>query len=1024
MSLLKQISESFRFRIVSSFLLVLLPALIVLAVAVQYFLIPSMRQGIKEELTNSTRVLTGTMRASSSALIRNHLKAIAEQNREIASQHLSLVDQGVLTREEAVKRLRSIFLSQQIGRSGYIYCLDHSGNVPIHPNKDVENTNATGFEFVREQLERKEGYIEYDWQNPGEKSARSKALYMVYFEPLDWIISVSSYRDEFNELIDLKDFRDAVSSLKFGKSGYAYVFSKEGKILLHPVFGYLTDLSTIDPATDVLKPMLSQDSGVVEYEWRNPEEPQARKKIAVFETVPEYGWIVVSSAYLDEVMAPVDLLVRLGYISIFVVFMATGIATFLLSGRLSRPIDAMLHQLDENTKSGVHKPLPTHSHDEIGRLAQEFNNFFTVIHTQAEQLRKERERYQSLFETSPDAVFLMQRMKIIDCNPATCDIFAGSREAILGRSVVDLSPPFQGSNIPSSFLAEKITGQLPEKCLQVFDWVHQTVDGRPFDAEVRLKPFGDDDGEMLIVAFVRDITKRKRAEEALLLTQFIFDKASVGIFRSGADARILNVNEQACKSLGYTREELCQLSLYDIDPALSQEQFKELRQKRVEESVVEFESSHRAKNGYVFPVHISSNLLEYQGEQFSISFVRDISEEKNNEKQKAIMEAHLQQAQRMEALGTLAGGVAHDFNNILTAIIGYTDLTKLASQENPQIQAYLSQLQSASLRAKNLVKQILSFSKQGNLEKRPIDISQVLNEALDLFKGSIPASIELYQHIKADLGTVIANETQIHQVIMNLCTNACHAMGKEGGRLEIDLVPVSITDSDAIHYPDLTPGQYLKLVVIDTGHGISADDLANIFEPYFTTKPMGEGTGLGLSTVHGIVKDHGGDIKVYSEVNVGTTFQIFLPLVDSETEPSLLSESDLLRGTETILYVDDEKYLIDLGKELLEGLGYVVETRASSIDAWEAFQVHPEKYDLVITDMTMPQLSGMELAVKVLEVHPDMPIILCTGFSTRLNTDRLKGIGVKKVLMKPVTLMELSVAIREVLDAEERGHRG
>ncbi|MDK9706768.1 MAG: cache domain-containing protein [Desulforhopalus sp.] len=1024
MSLLKQISESFRFRIVSSFLLVLLPALIVLAVAVQYFFIPSMRQGVKEELANSTRVLTGSMRASAGALIRNHLKAIAEKNREIAGQHLSLVDQGLLTREEAVKRLRAIFLSQQIGSSGYIYCLDHNGNVPIHPNKDVENTDVTGFQFVREQLKRKEGYIEYDWQNPGEQSARPKALYMVYFEPLDWIISVSSYRAEFNELLDLQDFRDAVTSLKFGKSGYAYVFNKEGKVLLHPVLGYLTDLSTIDAATESLKPMLTQDSGIVEYEWRNPEEPQARKKIAVFESVPEYGWIVVSSAYLEEVMAPVDLIVRLGYIAMLAVVAAVGLATFLLSGRLSRPIDAMLHQLDDNTKSGIHKPLPTQSNDEIGRLAQEFNNFFTVIHSQGEQLRKERERYQSLFETSPDAVFLMQGMKIIDCNPATCEIFAGTREAILGRSVVDLSPPFQGDNISSALLAEKITGQLPEKRLQAFDWVHKTVDGRLFDAEVRLKPFGDDDDEMLMVAFVRDITKRKRAEEALLLTQFIFDKASVGIFRSGADARILNVNEQACKSLGYTREELCQLSLFDIDPALSPETFKGLREKRVEHSVVEFESLHRSKNGYVFPVHISSNLLEYQGEQFSISFVRDITEEKNNEKQKAIMEAHLQQAQRMEALGTLAGGVAHDFNNILTAIIGYTDLTKLASHDNPQIQAYLVQLQSASLRAKNLVKQILSFSKQGNLEKRPIDISQVLHEALDLFKGSIPSGIELHQHIQADLGTVIANETQIHQVIMNLCTNACHAMGKGGGRLEIDLVPVSITDRDAINYPDLTTGQYLKLVVIDTGHGITADDLANIFEPYFTTKPMGEGTGLGLSTVHGIVKDHGGGIKVYSEVHVGTTFQIFLPLVESESETSLLSESELLRGTETILYVDDEKYLIDLGKELLEGLGYTVETRASSLDAWEAFQVHPGKYDLVITDMTMPQLSGMELAMKILEIQPDMLVILCTGFSTRLNAERLKGIGVKKVLMKPVTLMELSVAVREVLDEAKGGHTG
>lgn len=1000
--------------------MVLLPALILLAVAVEYFLIPSMQQSAKQELTNSTQVLTQSIRASAGALIRNHLKAIAEKNREIANQHLSLVDQGLLTREEAISRLHSILLSQQIGTSGYIYCLNQSGKVVVHPNKEVENTDVTRFEFVREQLKRKEGYLEYDWQNPGEQSSRPKALYMVYVEPLDWIISVSSYRAEFNELLDLKDFRDAVLSLQFGKSGYAYVFNKEGKTLIHPIFSYLTDLTTINPASDVFKPMLTQDSGVIEYAWRNPEESSPRKKIAVFEGVPEYGWIIVSSAYLDEIMGPVSLLIRLGYIAILAVFIAAALATYFLSGRLSRPIDAMLQQLDKNTKSGIHEPLQTSSHDELGRLAQEFNNFFRVINGQSEQLKKERERYQSLFATSPDAVFLMRGLKIIDCNPATCDIFEGSREAILNLSVLDLSPPAQEHDMSSSLLAEKITRQTPHEGLQTFDWVHKTTAGRLFDAEVRLKPFGIDAGEPLLVAFVRDITERKRAEEALRLTQFIFDKASVGIFRSDADARILNINEKACRSLGYTREELCQMSLFDIDPSLSPERFKGIMQKRSEQTVVAFESFHRTKIGNTFPVHITSNHLEYQGQQYSISFVRDITEEKNNAKQKEIMEAHFRQAQRMEALGTLAGGVAHDFNNILTAIIGYTDLTKLASQGNPHIQSYLGQLQSASLRAKNLVQQILSFSKQGNLEKRPVDISQVISEALGLIKGSIPSTIEMFQHINGDLGTVIANETQIHQVVMNLCTNACHAMEKAGGRLEIDLVPVTITDKDITNYPDLTAGQYLKLVVIDTGHGIPADDIANIFEPYFTTKPMGEGTGLGLSTVHGIVKDHGGSIKVYSEVTAGTTFQIFLPLAESETIPSILSENTLRRGSETILYVDDEKYLIDLGKELLEGLGYSVETRASSIDACEAFQVHPKKYDLIISDMTMPQLSGMDLAVRILEIRPDMPIILCTGFSTRLNTERLKDIGIKRVLMKPVTLMGLSGAVREVLDEAQK----
>lgn len=1016
MVLPKRLIDTFRFRIISSFLMVLLLVLVFLSVTVESYLLPVLRQNVKEELTNSTRALANSVRAGAAVTIRNHLKAIAEKNREITAQHISLVKQGILTQEEAVQRLRAILLSQRIGSSGYIYCLDHDGRVVVHPNKDVENTDTSRFEFVRTQIAQKEGYVEYDWQNPGETTSRAKALYMVYFEPLDWIISVSSYRDEFYELLDPKDFHDAVSSLQFGESGYAYVFNQEGKALIHPKLEYLTHIRQSSLEPNILESMLSRGSGQIEYSWKNPEELESRRKIAVFESLPEYGWTIVSSAYLDEVMRPVKLITQFGYISIFVLFIATSVVAYFLSGRLSKPIDAMIHQLDENIKTGSHETLPVYNNDELGRLAQEFNTFFGVLDAQSEQLRRERERYQSLFEASPDAVFLLKGVTIIDCNPATCEIFNSSKDELLGHTVVDLSPPTQAESKSSGGLAARITQRSPQYKLQTFEWVHQTMDGRLFDAEVRLKPFGREDGDLLLVAFLRDITERKRDEEALRLTQFAFDRASFGIFRNGANAKILNVNDQACKSLGYTREELCSMFLFDIDPSLTPERFAKLKQKRNEKGVVAFETQHRAKDGRTFPVHITSNLLEYDGEQYSITFVRDISEEKKIEKQKSTMEAHFRQSQRMEALGTLAGGIAHDFNNILSAIFGYTELTKMECQDNNKIQSYLTQLHAASTRAKNLVQQILSFSRQGNTEKSPVDISKVINEAIELIRVSTPSTIEIVNNVNTYLGTVFANETQIHQVVMNLCTNACHAMEEKGGRLEIDLLPVMISSHDVPNYPELHPGRYLNLVVTDTGYGISPDKIAKIFDPYFTTKQIGEGTGLGLSTVHGIVMDHDGTIKVYSEVNKGSAFQVLLPLVESEADQSAQVEESFPQGTETILFVDDEKLLIDIGKELLKGLGYSVETRASSLDAYEAFRATPEKYDLIVSDVTMPKLTGEQLARKIQEIEPGLPIILCTGFSSRLNLEELKKIGVKKILMKPITLMELAVAVRTVLD--------
>ncbi len=1013
---LKNALGTFRFRIFCSFLLALLPVLLLLAVAVECFLIPSMQRSVRQDLTNSTRLLASTIRASAAVSIRNHLKAIAENNREIAAQHISLVKQGLLSKEEAVKRLKAIFLSQRIGSSGYVYCLDHNGIVVVHPNEAVENTNNSRFEFIREQLRRKEGYLEYNWRNPGEKTARPKALYMVYFEPLDWIISVSSYKSEFKEMVDPADFREAVSSLQFGESGYAYVFDQEGKILIHPKLDYFKDHMWNELASEILNPMRSKGSGFIEYSWRNPGEAESRRKIAVFQSIPEYGWIVASSAYVNEVMEPVDLTIKTIYFSILTGLIALGMATYFLSGRLSRPIAAMLNQLDQKAHSGSLEPLTVTTHDELGRLALEFNSFTKKIASQSEQLKKERERYQSLFEASPDAVLLLQGTTLIDCNPATCTLFACDKVSLIGSTLLDISPPVQPSNENSGVLAEKIIGRFSQFTLQTYEWVFKTVEGRLFDAEVRLKPFSVENGEPLLVAFVRDITERKQDEESLRLNQFTFDKASFGIFRSGMKGQILNVNEQACRSLGYTKEELCGMSLFDIDPTLSPKRLNDLLLKTVEIETNSFESTHRAKNGRVFPVKITSNLLEYRDERYSVSFVRDITEDKIKEKQKATLESHYRQAQRMEALGTLAGGIAHDFNNILSAIIGYTELTQRESPDDSKVQSYLLQIHKAGVRAKNLVQQILSFSRQTNSVKHPIDISKVMNEALNMIKVSIPSSVEIVHDIKANLGTVLANETQIHQIITNLCANACHAMKETGGCLRIDLISLSISTRDFSSYPDLNPGHYLKLAVSDTGHGMSPGKLLKIFDPYFTTKPAGEGTGLGLSTVHGIVKEHGGSIKVYSEVDKGTTFQVFLPLAEVEASRSNKPENTLPRGTETILYVDDEKLLIDIGKELLEGLGYTVETQENALDAYEAFRADPERYELVITDMVMPELTGENLALKIQEILPGLPIILCTGNSVNISAARLQEIGIRKVLMKPVTLVDLATSVRTLLD--------
>lgn len=598
---------------------------------------------------------------------------------------------------------------------------------------------------------------------------------------------------------------------------------------------------------------------------------------------------------------------------------------------------------------------------------------------------------------------------ILYANPHACKNYGYTLEEFVTISLFDIDPAITRDIWPD--LWQKIC----EKSVHVFEGVNIRKDGTPFPVEVDVYLL-EADGQKTTGVFMRDISDRKKVEETAQLTQFIYDKVSVAILHGREDGKILNSNEQACKFYGYTKNELCNLTIFDIESSQSEKEIMKKWDETHEGNVLTFETEHKHKDGTILPVEVTANSLVHEGTKYSITFIKDISAKKQEEMQKAKVNEHLQHVQRLDSLGTLAGGIAHDFNNILSAIFGYTELTKLSCSDNEKVQHYLDQLHSASLRAKNLVQQILNFSRQSDSEMHPIDISRVVNEALNLIRATVPTTIEISKNVPSDLGVVVANETQLHQIMMNLCTNAFHAIGNESGSIDVDLTTTTISANDGINYPDLDPGDYLKLIITDSGSGIPAGIMPKIFDPYFTTKVPGEGTGLGLSTVHGIVKNHRGSIRVYSEQSRGTSFQIFLPLVESKPEETDYSAEQLPHGTETILFVDDEKLLLEIGKELLESLGYRVETRASSIDALEAFRVQPAKYDLVVSDMTMPKMSGEQLAVEIKAIKPNSPIILCTGFSTRLNSEKLMKIGIAKVLMKPVTMNELAVNVRLALD--------
>jgi len=397
------------------------------------------------------------------------------------------------------------------------------------------------------------------------------------------------------------------------------------------------------------------------------------------------------------------------------------------------------------------------------------------------------------------------------------------------------------------------------------------------------------------------------------------------------------------------------------------------------------------------------------------------------------LQEQLQQAQKMEAIGTLAGGIAHDFNNILGVIIGNAELAMEHVPEQGLVQKSLEEVCTASMRARDLVRQILSFSRQADQEVRPIEISPIVEESLHLLRSTIPKTIDIRKNISCQADTVLADPTQINQILFNLCTNAAHAMEKNGGTLGVSLESAKFgigsldlqkdQDTSSIlgiesrtGYSDLVPEAYVRLTVSDTGHGIGPEVMDRIYDPYFTTKQVGEGTGLGLSVVHGIVRACGGIIRVESEPGKGTTFEVLLPTVETEGRSENHSPGPLPKGSERILLVDDEDALAELGERVLANLGYDAVSKTSTSGALELFRANPDQFDLVITDMTMPHMTGDRLAKKLMKIRPDIPVILCTGHSGQISEKRAKAIGIRAFVMKPIAQRQMAETIRKVLD--------
>ncbi len=866
------------------------------------------------------------------------------------------------------------------------------------------------------------------------------AWYLTAYEPI-WDITgslVGMLYVGIKQEVPESRVRQAILQTKVGRTGYVYVLSGRGEDRGRYVISRdgqrdgediwsVTDsdgrhvIQEIIEKATLLKP---GEMTTVRYRWRNPDETEFRWKIARLAYYAPWNWVIGTSVHEDELLTYRGLLdtgrlrmTRVMGIAGIVIILIVGMIGSIIAWTITRPVRHMTEVAERIIQGDLDQVVDVQSHDEIGSLARTFNLMTGKLRHSIEGLRKSEEKYRGIFENAIEGVFQINlEGRILNANPALARILGheSAEELTNVRQHLYLNP-----NDRDRLLAHILKNRKAHR----FEIQLYRKDGEKIWASISARMVNGDDGRPAwIEGFLMDASDRKHAEEALAESRNYLDEIINAVadpmFVKDRGHRWVLVNNAMCAFVGHAREELLGKTEHDFFAPDEADVFwatDELVLNSGKENISE--ASFTDAQGGVHTIVTKKTLYaDKKGEHFIVAILRDITEQKKAAEEKMRLEARLTQSQKMEAIGALAGGIAHDFNNILHPMIGYSELlTQDLPAGSPQ-RRYVDGIYSSGLRAKELVQQILFFSRQSEPKSTPVRIQTILKEVIKLSRSTIPSNIEIVQDIQKDCAHVMADPTQLHQIAMNLIINAFHAMEKTGGRLSIGLREEKF-EKDASADAALAPGRYARLSVSDTGCGIDPAIMGKIFEPYFTTKEQGKGTGLGLAVVYGIVKEHQGEIKVFSEVGKGTDFHVYLPLIDDSAQAASPEKaSGFPTGHERILLVDDEKMIAELEGQMFARLGYQVTTRLSSVDALEAFRANPQGYDLVITDMAMPNMTGEQLAKELIAIQPDIPIIICTGFSERLGRGKAKANGIKEILMKPITLMEMSRTVRRVLD--------
>ncbi|MEN8135621.1 MAG: PAS domain S-box protein [Thermodesulfobacteriota bacterium] len=631
-----------------------------------------------------------------------------------------------------------------------------------------------------------------------------------------------------------------------------------------------------------------------------------------------------------------------------------------------------------------------------------------------EALAQANEEWHYAMDFLEDAIYLVDMDdKLVRANKTFYQMTGLTSEQAVGQDITSIIHP-QGEEVPCPVCAARIARK--DAVINMEPDHPDNPTSRPIEVMVKMirdsaeKPIG-------VLMGIRDLSRQREVETLLRQGkeewETTFDAMSDIITIQDKDMRIIRANKAAHDFFEVKTGALNGRYCYEIfrgedKPCAQCPELETIADYRAHSGTIKHE-----KLGKIFTVS-SSPVFEENGEiKYLVHVAKDITEQKK-------LEEDLFQSHKMEAIGTLAGGIAHDFNNILSAIIGYSELTLIDLPENSSSRDNVNQIYKAGARATELVKQILSFSRKDKQKLEPFEPSSIIKEALKLMRASLPASIAIKEEIAPNCGKILADPTNLHQILVNLCTNALHAIENEKGEILIKLGQGQLTSEDIGGQISVEPGVFVVLTVSDTGCGMDKTTVDRIFEPYFTTKDPGKGTGMGLSVVHGIMQSYGGMIKVVSEQGQGATFSLYFPAIENgiagNVEKKAGFPESLPRGNERILAIDDEVAILKMLQIFLENLGYIVTTKVSSVEALEEFRKNPGNFDLIITDQTMPVLTGVDLAKEIAEIKPDLPIILCTGYSSVISEEEAKEVGIQRFAKKPVDVKDLAAMVRQVLD--------